>query len=525
MQQRSSSRPRLALAVVAAAALGLTACTAPQPVKPQTPTTLTIGWAADLLTLDPPNESGTAGIAVLHNVYETLVSYDFASGTLKGELATKWEISDDGRTYTFHLAEDAVFANGKPVTADDVLFSFQRVVDWPEAIQGGQIRPALAEATLTALDDKTVQITLAAPSASFLPSLAGTAASIISKAQVVEAAGENVEAQRAWLNENTAGSGPYQVTEWVPNSYITLGANKNWWAGTPTYESVEVRSIQESSQQQAALQRGDINVAMDLLPQQVKSLTGDFNVLEGIDLSTYYLALNLAFPPFEVPQVREAIKWAIDYDNIINGLLAGKAKRAGGVVAEGLPGFDASLADDYSYDPEKAKKLLQEAGYANGFSFDLYYVTGDSVRGLGVPLSTLAEKIQADLADIGITVNVVAQDLSTLFTSYRAAKLPALIWYFGSTIPDPDQIVSAHGDWNTQATTRVTFNDPTITEKILQARVLTNTDERAAIYKEVGERLSEIGPYVFMFRPIPTVVTTPGVTGFTLTPIWSFNLS
>jgi len=525
MQSRNSPRPSSTLAAIAAAALGLIACTAPQPAEPQTPTTLTIGWAADLLTLDPPNESGTAGIAVLHNVYETLVSYDFTAGTLKGKLATEWEVSDDGRVYTFQLAENATFANGQPVTAEDVLFSFQRVVDWPEAIQGSQIRPALAEATMTSPDDKTVQIALAAPNASFLPSLAGTAASIISKSQVLEAAGEDPEAQRKWLNENTAGSGPYQVTEWVPNSYVTLGASKSWWGGTPTYESVEIRSLQESSQQQAALQQGDINVAMDLLPQQVTSLTGDFEVLEGVDLSTYYLSLNLAFPPFDVPKVREAIKWAIDYDNIINGLLAGKAARAGGVIAEGLPGFDASLADDYSYDPEKAKALLKEAGYANGFSFDLYYVTGDSIRGLGVPLSTLAEKIQSDLGDVGIKVNVVAQDLSTLFTSYRAAKLPALIWYFGSTIPDPDQIVSAHGDWNTQATTRVSFNDRAITEKILRARVLTDPDERAAIYKEIGERLSEIGPYVFMFRPIPAVVATPDVSGFTLTPIWSFNLS
>ncbi|MDR5700848.1 ABC transporter substrate-binding protein [Agromyces aerolatus] len=524
MHQRSASKAA-AIAAIAVVSVGLTSCVQPSSPEPDAPTTLTIGWSAQVLTLDPPNESASAGIAVLHNVYETLVSYDFETAELTGELATDWTVSEDGLTYTFELAEDATFATGDPVTSADVLYSFQRVIDWEEAVQGAQIRPALSTATMSAPDEHTVEIVLATPSASFLPSLSGTTASIISEAQVTAAAGDDVEAQRAWLNENTAGSGLYQVTEWVPNSYVMLGANEHPWADEPMYRTVEIEVIAESSQQLAALQQGDINVALDLLPQQVQTLGDGFEVLEGVDLSTYYVGMNFAIAPFDQPQVREAVKYAINYDDIVGGLLNGKAEKVGGVVPEGLAGHDASLASDYEFDPDRARELLAEAGYPDGFTFDLYYVSGDTVRGLGVPLSTVAEKIQADLAEVGISVNVVAQDLSTLFTAYREGNLPALLWYFGSTIPDADQIVSAHGDWNTQATTRLGYQDDELTAMILEARTLADGDARGALYEEIGQRLSADGPYAFMFRPVATVVTTEGVEGFSWTPIWVFDLS
>ncbi|WP_166790365.1 ABC transporter substrate-binding protein [Cryobacterium tagatosivorans] len=512
-------------AVLAIASIGLVSCATPGADEPAAPTTLRIGWGSEVLTLDPPNESGETGIAVLHNVYDTLVGYDFQSAELVPSLAEKWDISDDGLVYTFHIDPDATFATGDPVTADDVLFSYQRVIDWPEAVQGGQIRPALSTATISTIDDSTVEIALATASASFLPSLAGTAASIISEDQVVEAAGDDVEAQRAWLNENTAGSGAYQLGEWLPSSYIQLAANESWWRGVPTYESVEVQIIEESSQQAAALQQGDINVALDLLPQQVQGFGEGFDILSGADLSTYYLAMNLAVAPFDSLEVRQAVKYAIDYDNIIGGLLGGQAERAGGVIGKGMLGHDPALADRYEYDPERARDLLEKAGYGDGFTFDLYYEANATVRGLGIPVSTIAEKIQADLAEVGVTLNIVAQDITTLFTAYRAGQVPALMWYYGSTVPDPDQIVSAHGDWNAPAPKRVAFNDQDITASILEARTMTDEKKRAEIYIAVGERLSDVGPYAFMFRPIVAVVTTAGLKGFSWTPIWGFNLS
>jgi peptide/nickel transport system substrate-binding protein len=487
--------------------------------------TLRIGWGLEVLSLDPPNESGIMGIGVLHNVYETLVSYDFGSASVQPGLAKTWEVSDDGRTYTFQLDPAAKFADGGAVTSADVKFSLERVVAWPEAVQGFQISPSLTGATIETPDPATVRIVLAKPIGAFLAALTGTAASIVSQKQVT-AAGSGVEAQRAWLKNNTAGSGPYTLDKWEPNGFLTLKRNEHYRGGAARYQSVQIQFIKESAQQAAALRQGDLDVGLDILPQQAEELrdAGGFDLSEGTDLSTYYLAMNMKVAPFDKPQVREAVKYAIDYDGIINGLLSGRAVKAGGVIPEGLVGYDAALNDKYTRDVAKARSLLAEAGLANGFTFDMYLAT-DTVKGLGVPTSTLASKLQADLKEVGINANLRSQDVNTLFPTYRSGKLPSILWYFGPTYPDPDPIVSPHGDWNTQATTRVNFNNPTITSRIQQARVMVDPDERAGVYQAVGQEVAQNGPYAFMFRPRGSAVVRSGVEGFAWTPIWTIDLS
>jgi peptide/nickel transport system substrate-binding protein len=527
----SFRRLRGALAVVTTAAL-LAACSGGSYSDDDGSTggdtaaqTLRIGWGLEVLSLDPPNESGIMGIGVLHNVYETLVKYDFGSAAIQPGLAKSWEISPDGKTYTFQLDPAAKFADGGAVTSADVKFSLERVVAWPEAVQGFQIAPSLAGATIETPDPATVRIVLAKPVGPFLAALTGTAASVVSE-KLVTAAGSDVEAQRAWLKNNTAGSGPYQLDKWEPNSFLTLKRNDNYRAGKARYQSVQIQFIKESSQQVAALKQGDLDVGLDILPKQADELqnAGGFQLSEGTDLSTYYLAMNMDVAPFDKPQVREAVKYAIDYDGIINGLLSGRAVKAGGVIAEGLVGYDASLKDKYGRDVNRAKSLLAEAGLPNGFTFDMYLVN-DTVKGLGVPTPTLASKLQADLKEVGITANLQVQDVNTLFPTYRTGKLPSILWYFGPTYPDPDPIVSPHGDWDTQATTRVNFNNPNLTAQIQQARVLVDADQRAGIYQTVGQEVAQNGPYAFMFRPRGSAVVREGVEGFAWTPIWTIQLS
>ncbi len=487
--------------------------------------TLRIAWGLEALTMDPPNEAGVLGIGVLHNVYQTLVSYDFDASEVQPSLAESWDVSDDGLTYSFELDPDATFADGSPVTSADVLWSFQRVLDWPEAIQGFQIRPSLDGATLEAPSETSLVITLVKPFGGFLAALSGTAASIISEAAVTEAAGEDVEEQRAWLTEHTAGSGPYQLDTWERSSYITLTRNDEFWGDEPRFESVQIEFVTESAQQVSGLRQGDLDVALDILPQQVAELEGDgFGISTGSDLSTYYLGLNLSAEPFSDPRVRDAVRYAIDYEGIIDGLLDGQAVKAGGVVAEGLTGHDPSLDDIYDHDPDHARDLLEEAGLADGFAFDLY-LANDTVKGLGVPTNSLATKIQADLAEVGITANLQVQDINALFPAYRAGQLPAILWYFGPTYPDPDPVVSPHGDVNTQATTRLSYNDPEVTELILEARALNDADERGTLYEEIGQAVSSEGPYVFLFRPLGTAVLGPDVEGVRWVPIWTLELS
>ncbi len=487
--------------------------------------TLRIGWGLGPLTLDPPNESGIGGIGVLHNVYQTLVSYDFNTGSVVPSLAEKWEVSGNGLSYTFQLNPDATFADGTPVTSQDVKFSFDRVLKWTEAVQGYQIRPSLTNATIETPDNKTVKITLAQPFGGFLAALTGTSASIISSAQVLKA-GSSEEAQRAWLAKNIAGSGPYTLDKWAPNSSLTLSRNKNYWGKKPLYQSVQIEFMTESSQQVAGLRKGDLDVALDVLPKQADELVkaGGFTANGGSDLATYYLGLNMGVKPFDDERVREAVRYAIDYNGIIDGLLNGRAVKAGGVVAKGLLGYDPSLDSLYTHDVKRARELLAEAGLANGFSFDLY-LANDTVKGLGVPTSSLATKIQSDLAQVGITANLHTQDINALFPSYRAGKIPAIVWYFGPTYPDPDPIVSPHGAWDAPNTARLNFKNPVVNEQIKKARALVDSNARAGLYQVIGKEVAKSGPYVFLFRPQGYVVARKGVEGVRWVPIWTLNLS
>lgn len=482
-----------------------------------------MGWNAEVLTLDPPNESGIGGIGVLHNVYQTLVGYDFSAAKVIPELATSWKISPDAKTYVFTLDSRAKFANGDPVTAADVKFSLDRVANWPEAVQGYQLA-GLAGSKIAATNATTLTIQLANPSVVLLSALSGTAASVINQKQV-EAAGSSVEAQRAWLKEHTAGSGRYVLSEWTPGNSIVLGRNDNFWQGTPQYKSVQIQQISESSQEVASLQQGDIDVAFDATPQQRTQLTSaGFTSQGAVDPATYYLAMNEKIKPFDNPDVRAAVKYAIDYDGIIKGLLGGQAVRAGGVIAQGLPGYDPSLDTAITTDVAKAKSLLAQAGYSNGFSFDFYAAT-DSVKGLGVPTKTLATKLQSDLAAVGIKANIKVQDINTLFPAYKAGTLPALVWYFGPTYPDTDPIVSPHGNWATQATTRVGFHDPKLSAQIVAARTIIDPAARAAAYTAIGKTISAEGPYAFMFRPKGAAITGKNVKGVSWTPVWTLQLS
>ena len=485
--------------------------------------TLRIGWGATVLTLDPPNESAIGGIGVLHNVYQTLVGYDFSAAKAVPELASSWTISSDAKTYTFKLDSRAKFANGDPVTASDVVWSLDRVTSWSAAVQGYQLA-GLAGGKVTATDPETVTISLAKPSVVLLSALSGTAASVIDQKQVEKAAGSSVDAQRAWLKEHTAGSGRYTVSQWTPGNSIVLARNDNFWDGTPEYKSVQIQQISESSQEVSQLQQGDLDVALDTTPQQKQQLSSSGFVTQGSeDPATYYVAMNESIKPFDNPLVREAVKYAIDYEGIINGLFGGQAVKAGGIIASSLLGYDPSLNDLYTTDPAKAKSLLTQAGYPHGFTMDLYAAT-DTVKDLGVPTKTLATKLQSDLGAVGIKVNLKIEDINTLFPQYQKGNLPALVWYFGPTYPDPDPIVSPHGALDTAATKRVAFNDPALSNQIIAARTMTDTAARKAAYVAIGKTISEDGPYAFMFRPKGSAVLRKGTSGFTWVPIWSFEL-
>lgn len=486
---------------------------------------LRMAWSSEILTLDPPDEAGVHGLALIHNLYENLVGYDFEAAEVVPELAEDWDISDDGLTYTFSLDPDATFASGNPVTAEDVRWTFERLVEWEEAAQGFQIRPFLVEADIEVVDERTISVTLAQPAAAFLAALAGHASSIIDSQLVAE---HEVDGDhgREYLRENVAGSGPFQLDEFDRGNFYTMVRNDNYWRDIDAdFDRVQMQIVQESAQQESLLRSGQVDVIFDASPDAIADLEEEgFVPSGGADVFTYYISVNQAIEPFDDLRVRQALRYAIDYDGIIDELLGGRAVKAGSVLAEGLLGYDAALSDTYGTDVDRARELLSEAGYEDGFSTELF-VADDLVRGLGLPNDVIATKLQSDLAAVGIDVELRVQDINTLFPTYQEGQLPLTFWYFGPTYPDSDVIMSPHGDWETQATTRVGFDDATVTELIQSARVELDLDERARMYGEAAEIVNEESPYAFLFRPEVTPVASPELEQLGWVPIWAFDLA
>lgn len=480
--------------------------------------TLRVAMASPDLSMDPPNAASTTDLAVLHTIYETLVNYDWKQGAVAPGLAQKWQVSQDGKTYTFNLNPKAKFASGNPVLAADVVYSLNRVFQFTSAAQGFQIRPYLTGSNVVATGPRTVTITLPTTAPALLIALTGHASSILDS-KVVRTHESGNDLARPWLAENAAGSGPFVLSRWVKDSNLLMTRNTNYWGPRPSLNAVLLQYVQSPSQALSLLRGGDIDVVPSILPAEAASLKrAGYQITTGERLQNFYLTLPLMpDSPFVKPKVRTAVRYAIDYNGIINGVYHGYAVKIGGVITKGMPGYDESLNNLYRQDLPKAKALLARAGYPNGFSIDMYYQSDVQVN--GVPDDTMAAKIQADLARVGIKITLRGEPSATVFPKYRARQLPMVYWNFGASYPDPDAIMYPHGNWNAQATTRTYWRSNRISLLIDRARLEVDPKKRAALYKQASRVVAVEGPYAFLFRPQEIVASRKGVQ-FPWIPIW-----
>ena len=475
------------------------------------------------LSMDPPNAPSLTDLTVLHTVYETLVGYDFEKAEPVPRLAQRWTVSDDGLVYTFFLNPKARFASGNPVTAADVQYSLNRVFNFKTAAQGFQITPYLTGDNVQTVNARTVRITLNSPAPAFLTALSGHAASILDS-KVVKSHESGDDLARPWLAVNTAGSGPFVVSRWVKDSDLTMTRNRKYWGPRPSLDAVSLRYIQSASQAVSLLRGGDLDVVSNVLPSEAKKLrSAGFKVITGQRLQNFYITLPLIpGSPYANPKVRKAVKYAIDYNGLVNTLFEGNAVRIGGVIGKGMLGYDETLNTRYKQDLPTARALLAEAGYQEGFSVDMYYQSdggGPSGSVLGVPEDSTAAKIQADLARVGIKITLRGEPSATVFPKYRARQLPMVYWNFGPSYPDPDAIMTPHGDWNAQATTRTYWNSRRVTDLITRARSESDRAKRKALYVRAQRIVAAEGPYAFLFRPKEITVARKGVK-FPWIPIW-----
>ncbi len=379
-------------------------------------------WS-DLITMDPQVSYEFSGGLVTDNLYETLVKYEGADlSTLKPGLAESWKVDRGRDTWdiTFRLRRGSKFSSGNEVTAKDVVYTFERAL----AIKGpgsflfteiAQLKPGATKA----VDNYTVVVSIpkTASPGSFLSILTFNIGGIVDSDTVQKNAKGN-DFGKEWLTNNSAGSGPFRLVRWDRGSQVLLEANPNARI-KPKLQRVILREIKEPAVLRTALESGEIDIAEGLTPGALRALANNprFRTIKADSLRLNYLGMNVKEgSPFANKLVRDAVRYSINQDELVSGLVQGNGTKIQTFIPKGLLGYDPRTP--YTFDPARARRLLAQAGYPNGLEFELLVSTG--ICGGGIPCADIAAKIQSDFAKSGLKANVKAIANAEVLRTYRA---------------------------------------------------------------------------------------------------------
>lgn len=467
------------------------------------------GQIDDLISLDPQEMFEFSGTDYANNIYQTLISYDpkdWAAG-YQPDIAESWEISEDGKTYTFKIKDGLKFASGNPVTAKDVEFSLRRAVllaKTPSFIvtQFGFTTDNV-ESTLVAKDDSTfVMVTDKKYAPSFvLNCMTAAIASIVDSKLVLENEKDG-DYGNEWLKTNSAGSGPYKLTSWKPNEALTIEANANFSGDAPEMKRVIVRHIAESASQRLLLEKGDVDIARNLSPEDVAGLENAEAVKMQTDLRgrIMYISANQDDETLSKPKVIEALKYLIDYDGMANSFLKGNYM----VHQAFLPlSYLGEVKDKpYSLDVEKAKALLAEAGYPDGFKLEFIVRTAQE-------RVEIAQSLQNTFAKAGIEVSIVQGTGKETLGKYRARDFQIYVGAWGPDYPDPhtnaDTFASNPDNaFEAKLTGKLAWRNAWAaegyTERTAAAIVESDTETRRQMYVDLQKDFQKEAPFAIMFQ-------------------------
>jgi peptide/nickel transport system substrate-binding protein len=440
--------------------------------------------------LDPHLTSAYASFQVLENVYDTLVVPNAETLEMEASLATDWETSDDNLTWTFSLQEGVTFHDGSDFTSADVVYSYERIID-----EGANAFRFANVESVEAPDDLTVVIELAEPTPNLLANIGGFKGMAI----IPEGAAEDLD-----LATEANGTGPFQLVELSADG-VLLEANADHWDGAPSVDAVQFRFISEPTTALTELQTGGIDWTDNIPPQQIESLSGDGDlVLETVPSSDYwYWTANFAVEPFGDPLVREALAFAIDREAITQAATFGAGTANQTAIPESS--FWYSDYSPYTYDPDRAQDLLDEAG-VDGLSMNLM-VTDEFPETV-----TAAEVIAANLADVGISVEIQTETFGTWLDRQAEGDFDALMLGWLGNLDPFDFYHGQHlsdGGFNSQG-----YVNEEVDALLIEASSTTDEDERKALYDEAVEMIVDDGSYWFLYHPDVVQAWTPELEGY-----------
>ena len=463
------------------------------------------------------------GLMIDHAIYDTLLTYKGSNvSTPVPDLATSYTASNDATTYTFTLRKGVKFANGDPVTAADVVFSLMRTKNI-----NGNPSFLMAGITATAPNPGTVVLTSSTPNTAIPAILTNPSLGIVD-AKKVEAAGgtdaanaSTADKAEASLNATSEGSGPYTLTSFSLTTQVVLTANPKYWGPKPKYSKIIIRNVQANIQKLDVL-KGESQIAVDLSPAQAQGMSG-VQIVNGASPNLFFVLSNDNPKVSKItsnPDFQQAVRYGINYQGLVQ--LAGKgAVQAAGIIPTMFLGsLPASSAVTYNLAKAKAALAASHLGHP---TVSLVYPSDLAVN--GISFGDLAARVQQDLQQVGITVQLQGQSIQVALNSYRGGQEQMGLWYWGPDFPDPADylnflpgaLVGLRAGW-------VKGADPSL-EALGTKAAGTTTSSRAAIYQQIQTSMNSTSPFMPLIQPAQILVGAKSLKNLQSNALWLVDLS
>ncbi len=475
-----------------------------EPTDAASKDTIVVATSAEPTSLDPQFGEDTTTQRVVMQISDTLIGVDENMNYVP-KLAESWEMSPDGLTLTFKLREGVKAHNGETLTSEDVAYTVER----------GQASTLVAKAfaaieSVECPDDLTVVMHLAYSSPIQLAYLSSPSTGIVNKKACEEMGDES-------FGRAPVAYGPYKVVGWESGDKVTLEAHEDYWNGAPAIKNAEFKVYADSNTAAIALQNGQVDVVMDVSTADVNSLESDSNVAvyTGDSLIAFHLHMNCERTPFSDPKVRQAINYAINTQDIIDACFDG----IGATIMDSFIPKMSLSADfgerPYQYDMEKAKSLLAEAGYENGFECNILVTSGAQEK--------MAQVIQAYLQQIGITLKIDVYEWGTLLDIVNSGDYDMTILRIVAMIPDPD--LSLYTRFQSEQPYNFSkFKVPELDKMLEDARSCADADERTQMYLDINKYLWDNAPTVPLCFTTVINATNASLKGYHTDPRGFINV-
>ena len=507
-------------------ALGLASASAQETLDPKAKQggAITITYKDDVATLDPAIGYDWQNWSMIKSLFDGLMDYEPGTTTLRPELAESYEISPDGKIFTFKLRQGVKFHNGREMTADDVKYSLDRVtnpktqspgagffasINGYDDVAGGKSESL---AGVTVVDPSTVKIELSRPDATFLHVMAINFSHVVPR--------EEVEKYGADFGKHPVGTGAYKMAEWTLGQRLVFERNADYWhKGLPYIDKITFEIGQEPIVALLRLQNGEVDVPGDgIPPAKFQEVMADpeqkARVVEGGQLQTGYVTMNTQMPPFDNVKVRQAVNMAINKDRIVK-LINNRAVPANQPLPPSMPGYDKAFTG-YAFDVDKAKALLGEAGHPQGFETELFVMNTD-------PNPRIAQAIQQDLAAIGIKAAIQSLAQANVIAAGGEKGGAPMIWSGGmawiADFPDPSNFYgpilgcggAVQGGWNW-----AWYCNKELDEKAAAADSIVDpakAEERAKLWGEIYAKVMADAPWAPVFNEQRFTMKSPRMGG------------